>query len=152
MNAVTANILLWHYYNREAFCKGTPHGESKSVVEGYGFLKNNGFLFLSQANPYPQCGLTEKGEAMVEEWISVLKGRPHSNTIWRPATDTVDSMVEQFEETLSARFPFDPSKAPPLYPAATDNGLSRAREAYKQALLGVIRWTKWAKEEKRCRE
>jgi hypothetical protein len=72
MNAVTASVLVWHYYRAGLYCAGTPHGESSSVSSAYHYLSNNELIKAGPCNAEErtQIVLTDKGKVLVEHWLS----------------------------------------------------------------------------------
>jgi hypothetical protein len=78
MNAVTAGILIWSYYNNSMYHAGTPHGSSEAVADGYESLERDGLLYVTSKGT---VHIKEKGKTLVDYWLNTP--HPQEVTMWK---------------------------------------------------------------------
>lgn len=76
MNAIAANILMWHYQAGIPYCEGTGYGASNAVKAAYAMLESEDMIEQSDG----EWAVTKRGIALVKHWLNTPM--PEANVEW----------------------------------------------------------------------
>jgi hypothetical protein len=104
MNAVTANVLIWHYYvSSEPYYKDTPHGNSQAVKEAYELLRRKGLIETDSTGPHlTGARTTDKGRKIVDTILAAmsLDGPPQAGADALAPIKEYGRKIEQLGKVL----------------------------------------------------